>query len=81
MGNHRQFLIDLCKSLRRSEQLDRYFSKLTKAWLGVSGLARILNEVSGELGAQATGKCGAEDGINAVKLLRACGGCLGARRR
>ena len=23
----------------------------------------------------------AEDGINAAKLLRACGGCLGARRR
>ncbi len=24
---------------------------------------------------------GQEDGNNAVKLLRACGGCLGARRR
>jgi len=25
--------------------------------------------------------CEAEGGINAAKLLRACGGCLGARRR
>ena len=53
----------------------------------VAGRSFVQGDVScGEPGALATGdshkdRSVLEDGINAAKLLRACGGCLGVRRR
>ena len=66
----RSFTGDLCMSPR--EALDRYFGPLSQGGRGSTRRG---------LGAGGVFEAPGGPGVRAAKLLRACGGCLGARRR
>jgi hypothetical protein len=68
---------DLCMSLREN-RIVTIFPGDYAPWNGGLGIVIWLFGLLG-MANTISGRC--EDRINAAKLLRACGGCLGARRR